>query len=371
MALSILGLGPVCSLGSGIASFKNGLLGEIKPNIVDKQVVFQGKSLTLPVYQPVIENLENHFPARSLRRLDHFAQMVLLSASLAMQDAGVTINDRSRIGIIFGTGYGPIRTTFQFLDRLIDEGDKFASPFDFANSVHNTPASQISIMMKINGMCTTLTCFDNTVVDVFMTAENWLNHGLMDYVLACMGDEYCDVLGYAAAGLGASKVTHIRPFQFDECSYLPGEGCISFLLSKDSSIKGKYGNLERVQFSLSIDEIDPDFLKGFDAVILAAKGKQSEGKTFQKLKLNNVKTAAYSPLYGSMPVGSAFDLASAALMLSENKLYTHPERLLVKNEPFQVINDDIQHKPVSRISCIEYSDSDRVNIYNLSKTWSQ
>src|SRR3972149_3161853 len=130
-------------------------------------------------------------------RIDRFIQMALLSSFLAIEDSGLILDDRTRIGIIFGSGYGPLQTTFRFLDSLIDFGDKCASPTLFANSVHNSLASHVSILLKVQGPCLTVTCFEQTTFSVMTTAINWLREGTADYVLAGVGDEYCDVRGYA------------------------------------------------------------------------------------------------------------------------------------------------------------------------------
>jgi len=198
MSLSILGLGTVCALGSGVENFRLGLKGERQPDVVDTTVKGLEQPMSLPVYQAQIDELDRFIPRRALRRIDGFAKMALLSTHLALEDAGMRIENKARVGIVVGSGYGPIRTTFDFLDGIIDDGDHCALPTHFANSVHNALASQISIFLDIQGPCTTITCFDNTVANVLMTARNWLKDGTVDFVIAGLGDEYNDVLGYSA-----------------------------------------------------------------------------------------------------------------------------------------------------------------------------
>ncbi|MEJ2543396.1 MAG: beta-ketoacyl synthase chain length factor, partial [Calditrichaceae bacterium] len=201
MSLSILGIGTVSALGSGVETLRQGLQGKVKPNIEEKVIPASGGEKRLPVYQPIAAGLDRFIPKRALRRVDQFAQIALLSTYLAIEDAGIEFEDKSRVGVVFGSGYGPTRTTFKFLDNIIDDGDIGASPTHFANSVHNALASQASIFLGLTGPCSTVTCFEHTLSNVLLTAKDWLDQDVVDYVLLGLGDEYCDVLGYAAEGM--------------------------------------------------------------------------------------------------------------------------------------------------------------------------
>ena len=111
MRLAILGIGPVCALGSGIQSLRTGLQGKVRPNIEEKIIPTSHGEKMLPVYQPVAEGLDRFIPKRALRRVDPFTQIALLSTYLAIEDAGIAFNDKSRVGVVFGSGYGPVSYT--------------------------------------------------------------------------------------------------------------------------------------------------------------------------------------------------------------------------------------------------------------------
>lgn len=338
MGMEIFGIGPVCALGSGIEAMKKGLLGEIRPNIQNIAVSLPDGEKNMPVYLPVVEGIERFIPKKNLRRIDAFAQMALLSAYLAVEDAGIEFADKSRVGIIFGTGHGPSRTTFKFLDGLIEDGDRGASPTHFANSVHNALASQVSIFMQIDGPCTSITAFNHTVASVLVTAQNWLNEGTVDYVLTGFGDEYCDVLGYAAASLGAVS-PELDPLDFDRCSFLPGEGMVTFLLGNANHLSGKYGRIEQLKIRTPIAKLQQMFHSSLRSVFIAANGNEREGRTYQKITDWQLPVAAHAALYGGMPTGAAFEIAITALSLS-------------KAQP---------------LVCTEYCGEDEVNIYQLAR----
>lgn len=364
MALCVLGIGTVCALGSGIDNFKLGLKAERQPNIVQMPVKHAHGAFNLPVYQALVEGLDRFIPRRALRRIDGFAKMALLSTHLAIEDAGIEFEDKSRVGIIVGSGNGPIRTTFSLLDGIIDYGDHCASPIHFANSLHNALASQISIFLNINGPCTTITCFNHTVANVLLTAQNWLNVGMVDYIIAGLGDEYCDVLGYSAVAYGAGNSDSIQPFNFKTCTFLPGEGYVTYLLTRDSE-KSMYGNIEKININKPVSEIEEEILSDSKAVLLSAKGIISENESFEKIDLTNKKVAAYSPLYGSMPVTAAFDISTALVSLKDKVIYPSPQNEANSDEGMNIINQKIKLDKNSSITCIELAEKDSFNIYVL------
>jgi 3-oxoacyl-[acyl-carrier-protein] synthase II len=309
MSIAILGIGPVSALGCGIASLKDGLEGTNRPAIHNHSIETATGEVSLPVYQVEIQGLDRFVPRASLRRIDRFSQMALLAANLAIEDSEAALpEDTSRVGIIFGSAYGPAQTSFRFLDGVIDFGDNCGSPTLFTNSVHNSLASLVSMSLRILGPAYTVTCFHQTAKTLFKTAELWLENGIVDRAIIGLGDEYCPVLGYAAANL-VSGFSEIRPFDGRDCTYIPGEGFVCFLLGRDS---------EASRTVLSSDD------DGGDYVFLAANGEREGSDGYRRLLESGRRCAAYSPLFGSMPLGIAFDIAVATLSVRQGHIYPAP-----------------------------------------------
>lgn len=366
MSLSVLGLGTVCALGSGVANFRLGLKGERLPDIVQETVKGQGQLMSLSVYQTGIDKLDRFIPKRALRRIDGFAKMALLSTYLALEDAGIRMENKARIGIVVGSGYGSIRTTFDFLDGIIDDGDHCALPTHFANSVHNALASHISIFLDIQGPCTTITGFDHTVANVLVTARNWLKDGAVDFVIAGLGDEYCDVLGYSVVGYGVSEQQRIQPFEYQKCTFLPGQGYLTFILSRDPET-GKYGTIDGIEMNLSVAETEERLHSLSGPILLSAKGILSENESFKKIDLTGRQTAAYSSLYGGMPVTAAFDIGAALVFLKEGIIYPPPPSGISPEAKLEVIGQSTPLDQASGLTCVECSGKDTFNLYHLQK----
>ncbi len=145
-------------------------------------------SLTGKTYQPQngktdTADLNNYFPPRKLRRVDHFTRMTMLAACRALHDHTGTIQEDPKtplpqpeeMGIILSTGYGPSETIFDFLDSIIDHGPSCASPLAFSHSVHNIPAATLSLFLSSESPYTTLCQTHAPLVSALNTAACWIN----------------------------------------------------------------------------------------------------------------------------------------------------------------------------------------------------
>ncbi|MHC4696022.1 MAG: beta-ketoacyl synthase N-terminal-like domain-containing protein [Planctomycetota bacterium] len=354
MKLSILGIGPVSALGNGVDSLRGGLSGSIRPRIERASIATASGSIELPVFKADVEGLERFVNRRAMRRLDKLSRMFLLATFLALEDSGVDIEDKSRVGMVLGTAYGPLTTTFDYLDTIIDGGDESASPTLFANSVHNAAASAVSILTKFEGPCLTLTNFDLVSTEVLHAASTWLEQGTVDFVLAGVGDVFSPVLGYAVCQLGAGGSGRIDPFRFDACSYAPAEGSVAFLFGNDTGA-GKYGSVLDVVSAPASATLDPSPIQGHRALLLSANGNRENGPSYGQLELGDVKVAAYASVYGSLPVGFGFDVALAAVSLDLGRL--NPPAAGTVPNGFDLLTEAVPLRDDDRIGCLECTTS--------------
>ncbi|MBN1865702.1 beta-ketoacyl synthase chain length factor [Candidatus Sumerlaeota bacterium] len=362
-AVSILGIGAVTALGEGIEALRAGLAGTHRPRIEIESVALPDSEIRLPVYRAGTEGLSRFASKRELRRLDAFSRMALLAAFLAREDAAIEWPDPSRIAVVFGSGYGPLGQTFAFQDSMIDDGDKCASPACFATSVHNVLASQVSIAMRIEGPCQTIAAFGQTAAAVLSTAQGLLERDEADYVLAGVGEEYTPVVGYCVARRARDREgSPLQPFLLETCSYAPGEGYVVFLLGRETS-EGRCGKIERV----SMGAWEPGGVPtGLDALFLAANGDRDRAEDYRRAIPTGVPCAAYAPLYGSMPTGTAFDAAIAAISIADAKLYAPPDAA-TGSGGLAVVEREADLPAGARIGCLSCDGDDRFSLAILSR----
>lgn len=194
----------------------------------------------------VQDALARHVDKRKLRRLDLFSRMAALAAFLALEDAGLAGQNCEALPVIVATGYGPAQTTFEFLDSLIDHGDRLASPTLFSHSVHNAAAANIALLLGATGPSLTVSQFDRPFASALRTAQAWLVEGRIESALVGGVDAYCEVLGYCWKRMREERGPGEAPGE------APGEGAAFFLLGKEGD--RRYGRVADAQTSAASQE---------------------------------------------------------------------------------------------------------------------
>jgi 3-oxoacyl-[acyl-carrier-protein] synthase II len=297
-------MGPVLACGEGVDALK-AALEQGKP----------GSDYRVPV-----KGLGQFVSPRVSRRMDQFTRMAVLAAHLAIQDAGLEKDEtlENTTGIVLGTALGPQRSTFSYLDGMIDDGDNCVSSFSFTSSVHNTAAAQISLTLGIRGPARTITAFGYTAGAALGTAVNWLEHRTVQRVLLVLGEETSGVLNYAIEKMGGGSGP-LNPFA-SHCSYRSGEGCVAFVLENSDT---GYCAIESLDQCLTIEEAAKQAASR-DMLFCAAAGNAEEFDAYRRIGENAPLLGAYSALYGSLFTGMAVELAIAALSLREKVIYPVP-----------------------------------------------
>jgi len=358
MRMAIQGIGVSGGFGCGVADLRSALQsGAVAPQ---QELVERGeKRDEFPLYRATIDGLDEFFPKRALRRIDHFSKMTLLSACLALKDAGLLEADRARTGVVIATGYGALKTTFDFLDSYLDFGYSCSSPTHFSNSVHNAAAAHVSMQLKATAPSLTVTQFEMSVPSALLTVQQWLAEGRVDRVLFGCVDEYCQVLRYCRSQFfAAGEQGPLQPFNFEQQSAVVGEGSVFFLLASDSET-ATYACIDSVRLGNHL--ANPIKLPQDDLLIVGADGHKECGRLYAPL-LKGRSAAAYAPLYGSFPAAVGFDMAVAALSLAEQMHYPSPEQTGLSelvSEPLPLAEQ--------QLSCLKFGPAGDYGLIRLSR----
>lgn len=114
------------------------------------------------------EEVSRDLPQRQVRRLKRLPRMALALMAAARREAGDGVRPSS---IYFGTGWGCLSETYDFLTKLFGSDMKFSSPTDFINSVHNAPAGQAAMELKATGANVTATGGDYSFEQALLMAS--------------------------------------------------------------------------------------------------------------------------------------------------------------------------------------------------------
>jgi len=297
----ITGLGLITPLGGTAVSFWDGLQGKKKVLPVRKKFLTHRGEKEIGIFIADTDGIDAVIPARNRRRMEPFVQMGVLACHRALRDAAISVSADKRIGIVFGSAYGCMNASFSFQDSIIDYGDACPSPTHFVNSVNNTPASQISMSLDIQGPCISVSCFEMTTASVMQCAWNLLETDMADVVLACIGEENGDIRQYATA-------TYVSDTPMDSIN--PSEAITCFILEREQQ-KTRYGTLSDIVMGRGQEY--RHLLNSISAVIVSGREKKTVIETRPPF-------FNYTSTYGCLPSGDALALALAALSLKEGVL---------------------------------------------------
>ena len=236
--VAITGIGAITPVGTGRASFWNGIRAE-------RSAV---RSLTR--FDPSIFRSHNaaevddfraadHIEARRAKRLDRFGQFAVGAARMSLDDSGIRLEreDRERIGAMMGTALGGIGYAEEQLGRFLARGLR-AVDATLALAVFGGAAScNIAIEFGVSGPNSTnaMSCASGTMA--IGEAFRQVRHGYADVMLAGGAEAPLSPLCFGAFALIRAMSTRndepsraSRPFDKDRDGFVMGEGAVVLVL---------------------------------------------------------------------------------------------------------------------------------------------
>jgi 3-oxoacyl-[acyl-carrier-protein] synthase II len=143
------------------------------------------------------------------RRIDRLGVFSVVASSIALKDAGLVVSDenRNRIGIMFGTGVGPMESMENFSKPLIGEGPAAANPAIFPNTVYNAAAGQVAMATGAVGPTSTVTAGHGAGASALCYSYDLVATGQADAMVCLAADTLTDtvIAGYRDLGLLGSE----------------------------------------------------------------------------------------------------------------------------------------------------------------------
>jgi len=183
---------------------------------------------------------------RAARRMDRFAQLGVAAGRMALDDAALAVTDanRSRIGVLVGSGIGGL-ATFVEQTLLIDErGPDRASPLFIPMVIGNMAAAQVSMELGLKGplSCIATACASGN--HALGDATDVIRRGQADVMLAGGTEATITRTGIAAFNAMRALSTRnddpegaSRPFDAARDGFVMGEaGAILVLESLEHAI---------------------------------------------------------------------------------------------------------------------------------------
>lgn len=184
-------------------------------------------------------------PLKFLRRTDEITKLTMASGKQALDSAQITVSrhNMERIGVIYGTGAGPVETLEAINRDATVHGISAVNPASFPNSVLNQAAGNFCIAHMLKGPSSTVTGSLASLMQAFFYACELLRN---DHADACVviGSDECNeplLLGYDKVGLLSSN--NLPPLAEGADGMLFSKGSVAFVLEKESAAKKRNANV--------------------------------------------------------------------------------------------------------------------------------
>lgn len=183
---------------------------------------------------------QDYYDRKEARRLDPFTQYGLIAAEEAIKDAGIGGDDvdKSRIGVIWGSGNGGVRTFQDEIISYVESGyvPRF-SPLFCPRLISDICAGQISIKHGFRGpnYCTVAACASSAVA--LADAQHMIQLGKATIIVAGGSEAAvteCGIGGFSSMQALSTRnddpLTASRPFDRDRDGFVLGEGAAALVL---------------------------------------------------------------------------------------------------------------------------------------------
>ncbi len=132
-----------------------------------------------------------YISSKGLSFLSRSTSFIVAAAKLALLNARLDLSDfeASEVGIFLGTAFGSNASMYSFDQECLRDGDRFVDPMAFPNTVTNSPAGHLSILLSTTGINITLSTGLASGLDAVEYAARMLRRGELRVALAGGYDE--------------------------------------------------------------------------------------------------------------------------------------------------------------------------------------
>ncbi len=242
----ITGVGMVTPVGIGKHDFWNNLLAGVSG--IRPITTFDTSKFTtrfageIPNFEPF-----DFMDRKEAKRMDRFSQMAVAAARLAIEDAGLKVDDGNseRVGVLVGSGIGGLATIEEQYKILLERGPDRVSPFLIPSLISDMATGQISILTGAKGPNSAVVTACATGTHAIGDAAEIIRRGDAEVMIAGGAEAPLTPLG--VAGFCAARTLSTRneypqrasrPFDAQRDGFVMAEGAGIVILERlDHAIK--------------------------------------------------------------------------------------------------------------------------------------
>ncbi len=277
------GMGVVSPLGGTPESFFASLMAGV--SAVRPFRAYFADHLAMKVAVQVDFEASQHFSVRDVRGLDRTAQMALVAAKRAWDDAALTVlsaEEQLRAAVYMGTGLGGAGTIDDVSRDVYVQDVRRVHPFSVPKIMCNAPASHISMRFGIRGASLTYSIACSSSAVALGEAARAIRFGAADIVLAGGTESMLtrgsikgwESLGVLAVPDPADPAAACKPFAKDRTGFVLGEGAAVLILEEMERARARgariYGELAGYGVTSDASHITIPTVEGQAAAVIQA-----------------------------------------------------------------------------------------------------
>ncbi|MCL7028832.1 hypothetical protein MKW94_020069 [Papaver nudicaule] len=234
----ITGMGVVSVFGNDVDTFYNRLLeGESGISVIDR---FDPSSFSVR-FAGQIRNFssEGYIDGKNDRRLDDCWRYCLVAGKRALEDAKLGTQtlesmDRSRIGVLVGTGMGGLTAFSSGVESLLQKGYKKITPFFIPYSITNMGSALLAIDTGLMGPNYSISTACATANYCFYAAANHIRRGEADIMV--VGGTEAAIIPIGIGGFIACRALSQRNGEPQKASRPWDTGRDGFVMGEGSGV---------------------------------------------------------------------------------------------------------------------------------------
>ena len=186
---------------------------------------------------------------KEARKMDRYSQFSVCVADEALRDSGLDLDkeDRSRVGVIWGSGMGGLQSTEEeIIDFAKGDGVPRFNPFMIPKAIPSIAAGQISIRFGLGGPSFSVSTACSSSSHAVGSAFDQIRLGHADVLLTGGADAdvtYTGVGGFnslhALSTRNDSPATASRPFSKSRDGFVLGEGAACLIMEEYEHAKAR------------------------------------------------------------------------------------------------------------------------------------
>jgi len=184
---------------------------------------------------------KKYVPLKFIRRTDDITKYTMAAGKEAMNSAKLTVNkaNMDRIGVLYGTGTGPMASIEGVSRAFITKGITAVDPSAFPNTVLNQAPGNFSIAYMLKGPTSTISLSGTAEIVAFQYACELLKNDQADAIIVIGADEANDPMfaGYGKVGMLTKNGEPSLAKGADGLTL--AKGAAAFVLEKESYAKAR------------------------------------------------------------------------------------------------------------------------------------